>query len=78
MPPPPVPDRDFKTALRSGPVSHDKDKASLLDKAMAFMNTLGTLPDKVMAYFRHPAARYAWREFKGLINSAVSTNILFK
>ncbi|SEI79819.1 DDE superfamily endonuclease, partial [Azotobacter beijerinckii] len=49
--------RDFKTALRSGPVSHDK--ASLLDKAMAFMNTLGTLPDKVMAYFRHPAARYA-------------------
>lgn len=49
--------RDFKTALRSGPVSHDK--ASLLDKAMAFMNTLGSLPDKVMAYFRHPAARYA-------------------
>lgn len=49
--------RDFKTALRSGPVSSDKD--SLLEKAMAFMNRLTTLPEKVRAYFRHPAAAYA-------------------
>jgi transposase len=49
--------RDFKTALRNGPVSHDK--TSLLEKATAFMKKLGTLPDHVMAYFRHPAAAYA-------------------
>ena len=49
--------RDFKTALRTGPVSHDKQ--SLLEKANAFMNRLATLPEKVMAYFRHPAAAYA-------------------
>jgi transposase len=49
--------RDFKTALRTGPVS--TDKSSLKEKALAFMNTLRTLPDKVRAYFRHPAAQYA-------------------
>ncbi len=49
--------RDFKTALRTGPVSHDK--TSLWEKAETFMNQLVTLPDKVMAYFRHPAVRYA-------------------
>jgi transposase len=49
--------RDFKTVLRTGPVSHDKE--SLMEKALAFMNTLRTMPEKVMAYFRHPAASYA-------------------
>ncbi len=49
--------RDLKTALRTGPVSSDKD--SLLEKAIAFMNQLATLPEKVRAYFRHPAAAYA-------------------
>lgn len=49
--------RDFKTALRTGPVS--TDKTSLLEKATAFMNKLATLPEHVMRYFRHPAAAYA-------------------
>ena len=49
--------RDFKTALRSGPVS--RDKSSLLEKASKFMNSLLTTPERVMAYFRHPAAQYA-------------------
>ena len=49
--------RDFKTALRSGPVS--SNKATLLDKALLFMNGLTRLPEKVRAYFRHPAALYA-------------------
>ena len=48
--------RDLKTALRTGPVSSDKD--SLIEKALAFMNQLTTLPEKVRAYFRHPAAAY--------------------
>jgi transposase len=48
---------DFKTALRLGPVSHDR--ASLLAKALAFMNRLTTWPDRVRAYFQHPRARYA-------------------
>ena len=48
---------DFKTALRLGPVSHDRD--SLLDKALAFMTRLSTWPERVRAYFQHPAARYA-------------------
>ena len=48
---------DFKTALRLGPVSADRE--SLLDKAMAFMNRLATWPERVRAYFRHPQARYA-------------------
>lgn len=49
--------RDFKTALRSGPVSYDK--ASLVEKATAYMNKLATLPERVMAYFRHPCVAYA-------------------
>lgn len=49
--------RDFKTALRTGPVS--SEKTSLLEKAVAFMNQLTTLPEKVRAYFKHPAAAYA-------------------
>ena len=49
--------RDFKTALRTGAVSCDKE--SLLAKATAFMNKLQALPAHVMSYFRHPAAAYA-------------------
>jgi transposase len=49
--------RHFKTALRSGPVSQDKQ--SLLDKAMHFMQTLAAMPQTVRAYFRHPKAAYA-------------------
>jgi transposase len=49
--------RDFKTALRTGPVSHDRTE--LLQKANAFMHRIACLPDHVMAYFRHPAAAYA-------------------
>ncbi|MCL4526993.1 MAG: IS630 family transposase [Gammaproteobacteria bacterium] len=49
--------RDFKTALRSGPVS--TDKTSLLEKAKAFMEGLRQTPQKVANYFCHPAARYA-------------------
>ncbi len=59
--------RDLKTALRTGPVSSDKD--SLIEKALAFMNQLTTLPEKVRAYFRHPAAAYMrQRLFKGRVN----------
>ena len=49
--------RDFKTALRSGPVS--QNAAELLEKAHAFMNRIATLPNHVASYFRHPAAIYA-------------------
>lgn len=49
--------RDFKTALRSGPVS--SNQGTLFQKASAFMASLATLPDEVGAYFRHPAARHA-------------------
>jgi transposase len=48
---------DFKTALRLGPMSADRE--SLLEKAMAFMNRLSNWPERVQAYFRHPKARYA-------------------
>jgi transposase len=48
--------RHFKTALRSGPVSHDKQ--SLLGKAMHFMQTLAAMPQTVRACFRHPKAAY--------------------
>jgi transposase len=48
---------DFKTALRLGPVSADRE--SLLEKAMAFMARLATWPERVRAYFQHPKARYA-------------------
>ena len=49
--------RNFKTVLRSGPVSSDKE--TLLQKARDFMTSPSTLPDQVIAYFRHPCARYA-------------------
>lgn len=48
---------DFKTALRLGPVSHNRE--SLLAKALAFVTRLTTWPERVRAYFQHPAARYA-------------------
>jgi transposase len=48
---------DFKTALRLGPVSHNRE--SLLERALAFMNGLSTWPERVRAYFQHPSARYA-------------------
>lgn len=48
---------DFKTALRLGPVSHNRD--SLLEKALAFMTRLTTWPERVRAYFQHPKVRYA-------------------
>jgi hypothetical protein len=47
--------RHFKMALRTGPVSPDKQ--SLLDKATAFMKTLSRTPETVRAYFRHRARR---------------------
>lgn len=43
---------DFKTALRLGPVSHDRD--SLLEKALAVMNRLTTWPERVRTYVQHP------------------------
>ncbi|MGC9208206.1 transposase, partial [Acidithiobacillus sp.] len=49
--------RDFKTALRTGPMSTDTQ--SLLEKAKSFMNGLRQLPKKVARYFHHPAVRYA-------------------
>lgn len=49
--------RDFKTALRSGPVS--QNTAELLEKAQAFMNRIAALPNHVASYFKHPAAIYA-------------------
>jgi hypothetical protein len=49
--------RDFKTALRSGPVS--QNTAELLEKAHAFMNRIAALPHHVASYFKHPAAIYA-------------------
>lgn len=49
--------RDFKTALRSGPVS--QNTAELLEKAQAFMNRISALPHHVASYFKHPAAIYA-------------------
>jgi transposase len=48
---------DFKTALRTGPLSRNIDE--LLEKAKSFMKRIASLPDHVMAYFRHPAAAYA-------------------
>ena len=49
--------RDFKTALRTGAVSTDKN--SLIAKATAFMDRLRQMPHKVTSYFRHTSARYA-------------------
>ena len=49
--------RDFKTALRTGPVS--RSSLELLEKANAFMQRLAMMPDRVKAYFRHPKDAYA-------------------
>lgn len=49
--------RDFKTALRSGPASRTTE--ALLQKATAFMDRISALPEHVMPYFRHPSAQYA-------------------
>jgi len=46
--------RHFKTALRTGAISHNKD--SLLQKATAFMQALTNMPETIRAYFRHPSA----------------------
>jgi len=51
--------RHFKTALRTGSVSHDKQ--SLLDKAKTFMCALSAMPETVWSYFRHPSAAYAYQ-----------------
>ena len=48
---------DFKTHLRLGPVSENREQ--LLEKANVFMTRLLTWPERVMAYFQHPSARYA-------------------
>lgn len=48
---------DFKTHLRMGAISENREQ--LLVKAMAFMNRLKTLPERVCSYFQHPAAKYA-------------------
>jgi len=49
--------RDFKTALRTGPASRTTE--ALMQKATAFMNRISSLPEHVMSYFRHPSAQYA-------------------
>jgi len=51
------PNRHFKTALRTGAVSHDKK--TWLETATTFMRQLATMPERVKAYFRHPPAAYA-------------------
>jgi len=48
---------DFKTHLRLGPVSTNRNQ--LMQKAMDFMTMLSTLPERVRAYFQHPSAKYA-------------------
>ena len=48
---------DFKTHLRLGAVGENREQ--LIEKAMAFMTKLLTGPERVKAYFQHPAARYA-------------------
>lgn len=49
--------RHFKTALRSGPISSNKE--TWPQKARAFMTSLCQIPETVAADFRHSAARYA-------------------
>ncbi len=49
--------RDFKTALRSGPVA--KTVEELKSKAQRFMQRLQQAPEHVRSDFRHPCARYA-------------------
>ncbi len=49
--------RDFKTELRSS--DRAANKRALLQKATAFMERLARTPERVMAYFKHAAVRYA-------------------
>ncbi len=59
--------RGFKTALRSGPVS--TDKASLLEKATAFMNDPRQMPDKSPATSTARQRDMPCWIFKGGINN---------
>lgn len=49
--------REFKTRLRSS--DRAQSKSALLEKANAFMEFLRETPQRVMAYFKHSAVRYA-------------------
>lgn len=49
--------RDFKTVLRTS--DRAKSKNTLLQKAQDFMQFLMETPERVMAYFRHAAVKYA-------------------
>lgn len=49
--------REFKTRLRSS--DRAQSKSALLEKANAFMEFLKETPQRVMAYFKHSAVRYA-------------------
>ena len=48
---------DFKTNLRLGPVSENREQ--MIEKAMSFMTRLSSWPERVRAYFQHPSAKYA-------------------
>lgn len=48
---------DFKTVLRSS--DRAESKKVLLQKAAAFMDFLDKTPERVIAYFKHSALRYA-------------------
>lgn len=49
--------REFKTRLRLS--DRAQNKSALLEKANAFMEFLKETPQRVMAYFKHSAVRYA-------------------
>jgi hypothetical protein len=49
--------RNFKSALRLGPVSHTTQE--LIAKTQTLMQRLATVPARVQGYFKHPAAPYA-------------------
>ena len=49
--------REFKTRLRLS--DRAPNKSALLEKANAFMEFLKETPQRVMAYFKHSAVRYA-------------------
>lgn len=49
--------REFKTRLRLS--DRAQSKSALLEKANAFMEFLKETPQRVMAYFKHSAVRYA-------------------
>ncbi|MGZ4979152.1 MAG: hypothetical protein ACXV8O_18575 [Methylobacter sp.] len=41
---------------------HQSQYRELLEKALAFMNRIASLPEHVAAYFKHPAAAYAIKD----------------